>query len=314
MLLEQYTVSEIARKLGVHIATVSREIKTRGTPMGYFADIAQGHYERMRVRCRKKKKLSNTHLQKLVSERLSWGWSPEQISGRLKHDGSSPYVCKETIYQFLYGDSWAKEEALYQYLRYGRKKRKKQAGRSVHRSKIPNKVSIHNRPSIVAERTEFGHCEADSVLYAKKRAINTMNDLATGMVWFTKLERKTAHDTARALTTRILSEGLRTVTVDNGTEFAEHECVTHVTQASIFFADPYCSNQRGANENVNMLLRGYLPKRANIDNLTQEDLDDIADDLNHRPRKRYGYRTPYEMYQYLLQSKGGSTVAVGNGM
>jgi len=314
LLLEQYTVSEIARKLGVHGATISREIKMRGTPMGYFADIAQAHYERMRLRCKKRKKLDDSHLQKHVSERLSWGWSPEQIAGRLKRDGSPWYVCKETIYQFLYMDSWAREEALYQYLRYGRKKRRKQTGRSVHCSKIPNRVSIHDRPTIVTERTVFGHCEADSVLYTKKRAINTINDLATGMVWFTKLDQKTADDTAKALTTRILTEGLQTITVDNGTEFMNHERVTQVTRVPVFFADAYCSNQRGANENVNMLLRGYLPKRADIEELTQDELDDIAEELNNRPRKRFGYRTPNEMYQCLLQSKGESTVAVGTGI
>lgn len=314
LLLEQYTVSEIARKLGVHVATISREIQTRGTPSGYSAHIAQAHYERMRARCRKRKKLQNSHLQKHLCDKLEAGWSPEQIAGRLKRDGSSWYVCKETIYQFLYTDPWAKEEALYQYLRYGRKKRRKQTGRSVHCSKIPNRVSIHDRPPVVTKRTEFGHGESDSVLYAKKRAINTLNDLASGMVWFTKLDRKTADDTARALTTRILAEGFRSITVDNGTEFMEHERVTQVTRVPVFFADPYCSCQRGANENVNMLLRGYLPKRADIEHLTQEELDDIADDLNHRPRKRFGYRTPHEMYQSLLQSKGGSTVAVGTGI
>ena len=314
LLLEQYTVSEIARKLGVHVATISREITMRGTPMGYFADIAQAHSERMRLRCRKQKKLDDSHLQKHVSERLSWGWSPEQIAGRLKQEASPWYARKETIYQFLYTDPWATEETLYQYLRYGRKKRRKQTGRSVHCSKIPNRVSIHDRPTIVTERTIFGHCEADSVLYAKKRAINTINDLTTGKVWFTKLEQKTADATAKALTTRILTEGLRTITVDNGTEFMDHARVTEVTRVPVFFADAYCSNQRGANENVNMLLRGYLPKRADIDGLSQGELDDIAEELNNRPRKRFGYRTPNEVYQSLLQSKGESTVAVGTGI
>lgn len=314
LLLEQYTVSEIARKLGVHVATVSREIKNRGTPMGYFADIAQDHYTRMRLRCRKRKKLDHSHLQKHLCNKLEAGWSPEQIAGRLKREQSPWYVCKETIYQFLYTDPWAKGEALYQYLRYGRKKRRKQTGRSVHCSKIPNRVSIHERPTIVTARSEFGHCEADSVLYAKKRAINTINDLASGMVWFTKLEQKTAIATARALITTVLDVGIKTITVDNGTEFMEHERVTAVTRVPVFFADPYCSNQRGANENVNMLLRGYLPKRATIEDLTQEELNDIAQDLNNRPRKRFGYKTPNEQYQFLLQSKGGSSVAVGTGI
>ena len=131
--------------------------------------------------------------QKYVTDKLQLGWSPEQISGRLKLKGRDDlYVCPETIYQFLYEDDWAKEEGFYQYLRLGRKKRKKQTGRSVHRCKIPNRVSIHDRPAIVDKRKEFGHWEGDSVIYPDKYAINTLNELYSGIVRFTKLKRKTA--------------------------------------------------------------------------------------------------------------------------
>ena len=307
LIQEQYSMRDIAKKLGISPSTVSREINVRGMPSEYDARIAQEHYERMRLRSRQKKKCLYSKRQHALVEKLQVGWSPEQIAGRWKRERSTLYVCPETIYQFLYTDPWAKEEGLFQYLRYGRKKRKKQTGRSVHCSKIPNRVSIHERPSIVAKRQEFGHCEGDSVLYAKKRAINTLNDLATGKVWFTKLEQKTARATERVLITRILDVGIKSITVDNGTEFMEHERVTTVTRVPVFFADAYCSNQRGANENVNMLLRGYLPKQADITDLTQEELDDIAGELDNRPRKRFGYKTPNEMYHLL---KGGSTVAL----
>ncbi len=239
---------------------------------------------------------------------MELGWSPEQIAGRLKRIKSSLYVCKETIYQFLYLDEWAKDEKLYQYLRYGRKKRKKQTGRGVHRSKIPNRVSIHDRPVIVAERKEYGHCEGDSVIYKNKMAVNTMNELMTGKVAFKKLERKTAVATVVAVVGSAKELRTKTITFDNGTEFTDHEKITGETGISVFFADPYCSNQRGANENVNMLLRGYLPKQTDITDLTQEELDDIAEELNNRPRKRLGYLTPNEYYQHLF--KGDSKVAL----
>src|SRR5690606_583633 len=103
----------------------------------------------------------------------------------------------------------------------------------------------------------------------------------------------------------------KTVTVDNGSEFTLHETVTQETGIPVYFADPYCSSQRGANENVNMLLRGYLPKRQSIIDVTQEELDDIAQELNNRPRKRLGFKTPNEMYQLLVQSQKGSSVALG---
>lgn len=307
LLQEQYSLRTIAAKLGIAPSTVSRELKKRAMPSGYDARIAQEHYERVRLRSRPKRKCRYSKRQSYIAEKLELGWSPEQIAGRLKRMNSPLYVCHETIYQFLYADAWAKEEGLYQYLRYGRKKRRKQTGRSVHCTKIPNRVSIHDRPAIVAKRKELGHCESDSVLYTKKRAINTLNDLTTGRIWLTKLEQKTARETTRALITRILGVGIKTITVDNGTEFTDHERVTAVTRTRIFFADPYCSCQRGANENVNMLLRGYLPKRTDITDVTQEELDDIAQELNNRPRKRFGYETPNEIYQLL---KGGSTVAL----
>lgn len=305
---EQYSMRTIARKLGISPSTVSREITKRGMPKGYSARIAQEHYERMRNNCKQQKKCLLSKCQKYIAKKLELGWSPEQIAGRLKLRHSPLYVSPETIYQFLYTDPWAKEEGLYQYLRYGRKKRKKQTGRGVHRSKIPNRVSIHDRPAIVSARKEYGHCEGDSVIYPNKQAINTMNELVTGKVAFRKLERKTAQATTDAVVGSADELKAKTITFDNGSEFTDHEKITQKTGVPVFFADPYCSNQRGANENVNMLLRGYLPKRADITNLTQEELDDIAEELNNRPRKRLGYLTPNEYYQYL--QNGGTTVAL----
>jgi len=309
LLNEQYTQKEVAGKLGVSESTVSREIQKRGTPSGYFAAIAQSHYERLRTNSRQRKKCLYSKRQKYIVKKLELGWSPEQIAGRLKRIKSSLYVCPETIYQFLYTDPWAKdEEKLYQYLRYGRKKRKKQTGRGVHWNKIPNRISIHDRPAIVSTRTQYGHCEGDSVIYKNKMAVNTMNELMTGKVAFKKLERKTAIATVDAVVGSANELRAKTITFDNGTEFTDHEKITGKTGIPVFFADPYCSNQRGANENVNMLLRGYLPKRADITDVTQEELDDIAGELNNRPRKRLGYQTPNEYYQYLF--KGDSKVAL----
>lgn len=185
---------------------------------------------------------------------------------------------------------------------------KNKLGEGCTEIKIPNRVSIHDRPVIVTQRKEYGHCEGDSVIYKNKMAINTMNELTTGKVAFKKLERKTAQATTDAVVGSVNKLRAKTVTFDNGSEFTDHEEITKKTGVPVFFADPYCSNQRGANENVNMLLRGYLPKRADITALTQEELDDIAAELNNRPRKRLGYLTPNEYYQHLVY--GESSVAL----
>ncbi len=318
LLHKNYTLTEIAKEIGFSKSTVSREIKQRSTPKGYVAWSAQLNYETKRKRCRQKKKLNQSKTQKYVVSRLQKGWSPEQIAGRMKLEARVDRVCHETIYDWLYEDSWAHdEEKLYQYLRYGQKKRKKQNGRSVHRSKIPNRVSIHKRPEVVKDRTEYGHWEGDSVIYPYKMAINTINELMTGRVKFTKLKRKTAKLTAQAMSNQLKNEIVLTITLDNGTEFTKHETVSQNTGAQTYFCDPYSSWQRGANENANMLLRGYLPKRRNITDLTQDEVEDIASELNNRPRKRLGYKTPNEVYNELLVNKKGlnqPNVALGSRM
>jgi transposase, IS30 family len=316
LLQENYTIRKIAEVIGFDKSTVSREIKNKSTPHGYFAWSAQLDYEKQRKHCCKKKKINNSSTQKYISKKLQLGWSPEQIAGRLrKENNNKTVVCHETIYAWLYSDKWAfKEEKLFQYLRYGRKKRKKQTGRSTHRSKIPNRVSVHLRPKVVEKRTEYGHWEGDSVIYPNKYAINTLNDLSTGIVKLTKLQRKTAALTALAMKNQLEDEVAYTLTLDNGLEFTEHEYVSKNIGVEVYFCDPYSSWQRGANENCNMLLRGYLPKKHDISKLTQKELDQIADELNNRPRKRLNYQTPIEVYNILTSNskKGINSVAVGS--
>ena len=295
-LQEKYTPSQIASKIKKDTSTIYREIKRGMTPNGYFALVAQAAYDANRKRCRWKGKIVDSSIRNYILSRLARGWSPEQIAGRMKRDGRSDRVCHETIYKFIYTDPYCVREGIYQDLRYGRKKRRKWNGRKKQRSKIPNRVSIHKRPRIRG----LGHFEGDSVLYPNKKAINTVNELKTGYVEFTLLERKTADLTAEAMSKALSKHPAKTLTLDNGSEFTRHEDITRVTGVEVYFCDPYSSWQRGANENVNGLLRGYLPKKHSIDNLTQDELDDIALELNNRPRKRLNYLTPAEAYQRLL--------------
>lgn len=152
------------------------------------------------------------------------------------------------------------------------------------------------RPKIVEKREEYGHWEGDSVVYPNKYAIHTMSELKTGYLAFRKLERKTAALTSMAMRDIVEEYGAKSITVDNGSEFTLHKHVTESTGVSIYFCDPYSSFQRGSNENSNMLLRGFLPKRTDISKLKQEELDEIACELNNRPRKRLGWLTPAEVY------------------
>lgn len=315
LLTRKCTRSEIARTLGVVTSTVCREIGKRATPNGYFADVAQLHYEQERARCRRKGRMTDLALCTYVYSRIRCGWSPEAICGRMRLEQQPFSVSHETIYHWIYTDEICVKEHLYQYLRYGRKKRQTWRGRQSQTQKIPNRVSIHDRPTEIENRSTVGHWEGDSVLYTQKQAITTLNERKTSYVVFTKVERKTAALTGVALTNAIRKNLVRSITVDNGQEFMLHEHITRQTGVPLYFCDPYTSWQRGANEQTNMLLRGYLPKRSSIRDISQEEIDDIAEELNNRPRKRLGWYTPAEVYRReLVNFNQEAAVALGTRM
>lgn len=302
LLQEQYTNKEIAKKLGKHPSTISREVQ-RGTDAGiYRAWVAQAAYETNRKRCKQIAKLdhpANWRLRQHVVACLQKGWDPSMITGRLEAEGFNLVVCAETIYTWIYNSAYAIAEKLYQYLRQGKKRRTKHTGRSSHKSKIPNRVSIHDRPTVVSEKSRLGDWEGDSVIYTHKHAVNTVNERLSGLVAFTKLTRKTAEQTAKAVITKLKDKIAHTITFDNGSEFTNHSDITSALNIPVYFADPYSSWQRGANENSNRQLRAYLPKRSDIRNLTQKELDNIAWELNNKPRRRLDWHTPQEVYDWL---------------
>ena len=308
LLQEQYTNKQIARKLGRDPSTIGREVKRGTDGWGHYqARVAQAAYDNNRRRCRQIPKLdhpANYRLRGRIVECLQKGWDPSMIAGRLAAEGFPLVVCAETIYVWIYTSAWAMAERLYQYLRHGKKRRTKHTGRSAHRSKIPNRVSIHDRPVVVDEKTRVGDWEGDSVLYTYLHAINTVNERLSSLVIFTKLERKTALLTAEAIIAKLRGHIAHTITFDNGSEFTRHELITEALGIQVYFADPYSSWQRGANENSNRQLRAYLPKRSDIRDLTQEELDDIAWELNNKPRRRLSWHTPQEVYDHLVSNPG----------
>ncbi|MEI2637490.1 MAG: IS30 family transposase [Microthrixaceae bacterium] len=306
LLQQHYTNKQIAYKLGRSPSTVGREVKKGldGSSV-YHAWIAQVAYEANRRRSKQIPKLdhpANHRLRGWIVACLQKGWDPSMICGRLKAEGFGMVVCAETIYSWIYSSAYGTTEKLYQYLRFGKKRRTKHKGRSGHKSKIPNRVSIHDRPQIVAEKSRLGDWEGDSVLYTHKHAINTVNERVSSLVAFTKLTRKTAPETAEAVITKLSQYVAHTITFDNGSEFTQHGKITDTLGIPVYFADPYSSWQRGANENINRQLRAYLPKRSDIRDLTQEELDNIAWELNNKPRRRLQWHTPQEVYDFFVQN------------
>lgn len=303
-LKEDYSQIEIAKKLGVNRSTISREVKNRGTPSGYHAKIAQVDYQHKRLKCHPKNKIEETPIGSQVIAKIRAGWSPETISGRLEREikhglrSEKDFVTKETIYQFIYNSDFGREEKLYQYLRRGKKHRTRKFGRKSKKQVIPNRVFINERPSEIETRQSIGHWEGDTIHYAHKQGINSLVERKTRFALLTKLERRTAEETKQAVTSQLIYHHCQSLTVDNGSENSQHEEITKQLNMPVYFCHPYHSWEKGSNENFNGLVRRYLPKGSSLMEVTQEDLNDIANELNSRPRKILSYQTPKEVLEY----------------
>lgn len=299
---------EMARRLGRSVSTISDEFKKGGKVGGEYVAIRAQHLsEQRRARSYQRRPLKNPWLYAYVHARLRDGWSPGQISGRLKRDypgEKSRHINHETIYRYIYAGE-NQDKRLWEYLPRKQKKRRKKGGRKTHRSRIPNRVSIHERPVTVEERTEFGHFEGDSIEGRRvhKDGIHTEVERKSRKTFARKVDRIASRETtdAQLAIFTALPPGIRlSTTLDNGKEHSLHEQLTIGLGTNVYFADPYSSWQRGSNEYHNGLLRRYLPKRTDFSNLTQEELDDIVEEINNRPRKCLDYATPNEVFSEEL--------------
>lgn len=295
---------EIANLLGVNRSTVSREIKKRGGMLrGYTADYAQKDYQDCKRNCGIRRKIEYHPVGNYVIDRIKAGWSPETITGRLRKEIkegkrlSDEYVCHESIYQFVFDSEYGQREHLKQYLRYGKRRRTKYHGRKSKRSIIPNRIWIDERPEEVNSRKTIGHWEGDTIMYGKLRGVNSLVERKTRYVILTKLNGKTPEETERVVISRLKNEVCSTITFDNGIENRNHESMTKQLDAQIYFCHPYHSWEKGTNENTNGLVRRYLPKKTDIAIVPQRDIDDIAWELNNRPRKTLGFATPQEVLE-----------------
>lgn len=297
-------VRACARKLGRGVSTVSDELKRGSLPSGeYVAIHAQRLSDLCKIHRQERKALKNPWLYAYVLAKLHDGWSPEQITGRLRKDypvDSSRHLSPETIYQYIYGSDQA-ELKLWEYLPRKQTKRRKQTGRSVHRTRIPDRVSIHDRPIEIGSRATFGYYEGDTVegQRSKHDGIHTEVERKSRKLFAYKVGRIASRETTDAqlvIFGNLPAAARLTTTLDNGRENHLHGELTATLGLNVYFADPYSSWQRGTNENTNGLLRRYLPKRTDFTDLTQEELDDIVEEINNRPRKCLDYATPNEVF------------------
>ena len=296
--------AQIARCLGRHPSTISRESKRNTNCDGRYLPQVADIQARLRRRAHiRRPKIGNGRLMAHVEDKLRCRWSPQQIAGRLcaapprAFDGAT--ISHTTIYRWI----WACPERAQRfkpYLRVAWKKRRKPYGKPSKRGQIPDRVSIDERPDIVAERRRLGDWEGDTMV-GKSRSgyVATCVDRTSRYLVARKLKTCSAkhlklglHDAMR----RLPVAKRKTLTTDNGKEFACHKDLTRLLGVAVYFAHPYSSWQRGTNENTNGLLRQYVPKKMDFSQLTDWQLASYVWQLNNRPRKCLNYRTPAEVF------------------
>lgn len=303
---QKLSMSSIARKVGTSKSTISREINRNsdGRSGEYRAELAQKKCM-MRHREKNKKKTFTEDIQSFVELFLVQDYSPEQISGYADRI-SQPCVSTERIYQFVWEDK-KKGGTFYQHLRTRGKKYKKRGNLNAGRGQIPDRVDITQRPEIVDKKERFGDLEIDLVIGGQhKGALLTINDRATGMLKIKHIESKEAK-VIENNTIRLLEEWMpfiHTITSDNGKEFANHKEISEELNIDFFFAKPYHSWERGANENLNGLVRQYFPKKSNFDLIEKQQVEQVEKTLNNRPRKRFGFQSPNEVFVNAINNNG----------
>lgn len=301
------SVASIARALGRHRATVWRELRRNSVPARrYDAQRAQQRYQTMRRDSRRTPSLSYLPLWQYVFDKMTQGWSPEQIAGRLRLDFPDQprmRVSVETLYRSLYRDERLRH-ALLGYLRRRHPRRRKRGQRTPTRPFIPNRVSIEARPLEVERLERYGDWEGDLLVGAHQQgAVLTLVERKSLLLRAARLDSRNARGVADAvigLLRPVPTDWTRTLTFDNGTEFYHHQRIATALGLDIYFAHPYAAYERARNENTNGLLRQYLPKNTRFTHLTAQQLSAYVQELNDRPRKTLGYRTPNEVF--LLQS------------
>jgi IS30 family transposase len=307
------SIRSIAARLRRAASTVSREIKRNGGRDCYRANRADAATWDRALRPKQCKLAENRVLARVVTEKLRMLWSPEQIAGWLKHTYpgvESLHVSHETIYRSLFIQArGALKRELLQNLRRTRGMRRSRhyTQKTDAHGRIVDAVSISERPATVEDRAVPGHWEGDLLFGDRDSQIATLVERQTRYVMLVKLTGKDSETVVNALikhARKLPQELYKSLTWDRGTEMHGHRRFTLATDIQVFFCDPQNPWQRGSNENMNGLLRQYMPKGINISELSQAKLNAIARQLNERPRKTLGFQTPAEMFSQCVASTG----------
>jgi len=300
----------IADELGRNVSTISRELKRNVNARGkYHAVHAQHRYIDERKKCVKPCKLdANIELHEYVTRTLEdEQCSPEQIANTIDREHPWEYamrICYETIYTFIYKDKRYGGD-LFKHLRQAHRTRRRRGNNKGKRGQIKDRVSINLRPKGASNRSRNGHWEGDTIIGKNHQGgLVTLNERRLCFLLAAPIANRKIETVNRAIIEcffHIPQRLRRTLTLDNGLEFAGFKNIQEVLGLDVYFADPYSPWQRGSNENLNGLIRQYLPKGSDLTTLTQLHLNTITQKLNNRPRKRLNYQTPAKLMSVALE-------------
>ena len=298
-------LSRIAAGLGRAVSTISREVARNRGRENYRASLAEERAQDAALRPKRCLLAGNESLRKLVAGKLEKKWSPQQIAGWLRSEhgpGEAMRVSHETIYKslFIQARGVLKRELLAA-LRSRRVMRRAKGARKkgMKRSLIPAAVSIRERPAEAEDRAVPGHWEGDLLMGGVSTRIATLVERQSRFVMLVRIGAKTSEDVVAALARQVgqLPKQMKaSLTWDRGSELTAHAKFTLATKVNVYFCDPHSPWQRGSNENTNGLLRQYFPKGAGLAHITQAELNSVARELNTRPRKTLGYKTPAAIF------------------
>lgn len=299
-------IRDIARRLHRDHAVIARELK-RNTGRGesYTALKAQQYVEQRRHRKRLCKLDTNAQLYWQVRQHLDEGLSPEQIAGVLRVERGHPVISHETIYHYIYTGS-GRLAGWYHYLRRSQRyRRPRQQRRARKQTGIPGRISIHDRPAEIDQRIRYGDWETDSMVFSKQKdRLSVQYERKAQLVRIHKIPNGSAQATVDALRDSVESlpqQLWNSLTWDNGKEGVKHAVLRDDYDIDTYFCDPYASWQKGGVENMNGLIRQYLPRSTNLAEVSDEVIQKIEDRLNNRPRKGLGWKTPNQVIQSYLQ-------------
>lgn len=297
--------SEIAEKIGVHKSTVGRELKRNVSGRGYRPQFAERQAQAGK-KMKAKPRICEQTWREVEDKLVHQQWSPEQISGRRTADGLER-VSHERIYQHIYADQ-ASGGTLYTHLRC-RKKKRKRYGSYSKRGSWSGIKRIDQRPDAANQKTRLGDWELDTIIgKGHKGAMVTIVDRKSKLLRMKKLAQKTGTLTKNAICQELEMLPVHTLTSDNGREFSEFEAIENKLKGEFYFANPYHSWERGVNENTNGLIRQYFPKQTDFATISEQEVFQVVEKLNNRPRKTLGYKTPNEIF--FKEHKDQSKVAL----